>query len=112
MRLFTVGHGARTTEQLIAVLHDGGIELLVDVRRFSGSRRHPHLSRERLAADLPTPYEWWGEDLGGRRKPVAETRHPEWRKEAFQATPTGWTRRCSRLPSTGCWPRPPNGARR
>lgn len=85
MRLFTVGHGARTTEQLAAVLADGGIELLVDVRRFPGSRRHPHLSRERLAAELPTPYEWWGDELGGRRKPIPETRHPEWRNEAFQA---------------------------
>lgn len=85
MRLSTVGHGARTTEQLTAVLVDGGVGLLVDVRRFPGSRRHPHLSRERLAAELSTPYEWWGDDLGGRRKPVAETRHPEWRNQSFQA---------------------------
>ena len=85
MRLFTVGHGTRTTEQLSAVLTDGGVELLVDVRRFPGSRRHPHLSRERLAVELPTPYEWWGDALGGRRKPAVETRHPEWRNEAFRA---------------------------
>lgn len=85
MRLFTVGHGTRTTEELVAVLHDGGVERLVDVRRFPGSRRHPHLARERLAEDLPVAYEWQGEALGGRRKPVAESRHPEWRNDAFRA---------------------------
>jgi len=89
VRLFTVGHGTRTTEELVAVLTDGGIELLVDVRRFPGSRRHPHLARERLAAELATPYEWWGDELGGRRKPVAETRHPQWRNEAFRAYADG-----------------------
>ncbi|MBW3669848.1 MAG: DUF488 domain-containing protein [Actinobacteria bacterium] len=85
MRLFTVGHGNRTTDELVAVLADGGVARLVDVRRFPGSRRHPHLARERLVEDLPLAYEWWGEALGGRRKPVAETRHPEWRNDAFRA---------------------------
>lgn len=85
MRLFTVGHGNRTTDELMAVLRDGEVARLVDVRRFPGSRRHPHLARERLAEDLPVAYEWWGEALGGRRKPVAESRHPEWRNEAFRA---------------------------
>lgn len=85
MPLFTVGHGNRTTDELVAVLADGGVARLVDVRRFPGSRRHPHLARGRLVEDLPLAYEWWGEALGGRRKPVAETRHPEWRNDAFRA---------------------------
>lgn len=85
MRLFTVGHGTRTTEQLTAVLRSGGIERLVDVRRFPGSRRHPHLSREWLEHDLPIAYEWWGDELGGRRKLAPDSRHPEWRNESFRA---------------------------
>lgn len=85
MRLFTVGHGTRTTEELAAVLQDGSVERLVDVRRFPGSRRHPHLSRERLSAELPLAYEWWGEELGGRRKLGPDSRHPEWRNESFRA---------------------------
>lgn len=84
-RLLTVGHGARTAEQLAAVLVDGGVALLVDVRRFPGSRRHPHFGREALARSLPVAYEWWGEELGGRRPPAAESRHPEWRNDAFRA---------------------------
>ena len=83
--LFTVGHGTRTTEELVAVLRDAGVERLVDVRRFPGSRRNPHLSREALAADLPLAYEWWGEELGGRRSGGTESRHPAWRNDAFRA---------------------------
>lgn len=85
MRLFTVGHGTRTTDELVAVLREGGVERLVDVRRFPGSRRNPHLAREALARDLPLAYEWWGEELGGRRSAVEPTRHPEWRNAAFRA---------------------------
>lgn len=86
-RLFTVGHGTRTTEELVAVLSSAGVIRLVDVRRFPGSRRNPHLSRDALAADLPAPlaYEWWGESLGGRRSRVEPTRHPAWRNDAFRA---------------------------
>lgn len=90
VRLFTVGHGTRTTDELVAVLRDAGVELLVDVRRFPGSRRNPHLSREALARDLPVAYEWWGEELGGRRSPVPDSRHPAWRNDAFRAY-ADWT---------------------
>ena len=64
--LLTVGHGTSTTEELAARLTGAGVELLVDVRRFPGSRRHPHLSREALADSLPVDYRW-EERLGGRR---------------------------------------------
>lgn len=90
MSLYTVGHGNRTTDELVAVLRDAGVERLVDVRRFPGSRRNPHLSREALARDLPLAYEWWGEELGGRRKPVADSKHTEWRNDAFRAY-ADWT---------------------
>jgi uncharacterized protein (DUF488 family) len=87
--LFTVGHGTRTTDELAAVLRSAGVELLVDVRRFPGSRRNPHLSREALAADLPErglEYQWWGEELGGRRRALKTgSRHPAWRNDAFRA---------------------------
>lgn len=85
MLLSTVGHGTRTTEQLAAVLRDGGVARLVDVRRFPGSRRHPHLSREALARDLPLAYEWWGEELGGRRSGAPQSPHTHWRNASFRA---------------------------
>ena len=87
MTLFTVGHGRRSLPELAAVLADAGVSLLVDVRRFPGSRRHPHLARANLEAQLPTlgvAYEWC-EALGGRRRRVAGSRHTAWRNDAFAA---------------------------
>lgn len=86
--VFTIGHGTRTTQELASLLTDADVELIVDVRRFPGSRRHPHLAREPLAKDLPAlgvAYEWWGEELGGRRSRPGPTKHPAWRNAAFQA---------------------------
>jgi uncharacterized protein (DUF488 family) len=69
VRVFTVGHGARPLEELVETLRGAGVETLVDVRRFPGSRRHPQFNRESLAAALPaTGIEYLHEvDLGGRR---------------------------------------------
>ena len=66
MTLLTVGHGTSTPEELSARLAGAGVELLVDVRRFPGSRKHPHLSREAMQEWLPVDYRW-EERLGGRR---------------------------------------------
>jgi len=85
--LWTIGHGARTTENLLATLLDAGIEVVVDVRRFPGSRRHPHLAREALSEALPAGgvgYEWAGEALGGRRSVRADSPHVALRNDAFR----------------------------
>ena len=50
--IYTIGHSTRTIEQFIALLKGHGVELLVDVRRFPGSRRHPHFGSAALAASL------------------------------------------------------------
>jgi uncharacterized protein (DUF488 family) len=88
--VFTVGHGTRTLEELVALLRAAEVKLLVDVRRFPGSRRHPHFAREALEASLPAlgvEYDWRGEELGGRRsrKKDGTSRHPAWRNDAFGA---------------------------
>jgi uncharacterized protein (DUF488 family) len=88
--VFTVGHGTRTTEGLAELLREGEVTLLDDVRRFPGSRRHPHFARDALAETLPglgIEYEWRGEELGGRRsqKRDGTSRHPAWRNDAFGA---------------------------
>lgn len=72
MRVWTIGHGTRTSEELVASLHEAGVETLVDVRRFPGSRRNPQFNQAPLADDL----EHAGiaylhvPDLGGRRSSV------------------------------------------
>jgi uncharacterized protein (DUF488 family) len=86
--LYTVGHGTRSTDELLTVLRSGGVGRVVDVRRFPGSRRHPHLGREPLAAALAqagVAYDWAGEALGGRRSGVEPSRHPALRNAAFRA---------------------------
>ena len=52
MTVFTIGHGVRTSEELIATLAEGGVRTLVDVRRFPGSRRNPQFNQGPLAAAL------------------------------------------------------------
>lgn len=77
-RVFTVGHGARSAEELVAVLRAAGVGELVDIRRHPGSRRHPQFGREPLAAALARAgvgYRWEGEALGGRRSARADSRH-------------------------------------
>lgn len=85
-RLWTVGHGARPAQALVAVVREPAIEVLVDIRRFPGSRRHPQFGREALAATLAgagVRYEWQGEALGGRRSRSPTTRHTALRHAAF-----------------------------
>jgi uncharacterized protein (DUF488 family) len=44
---FTIGRGMRLLEELVATLRKAGVETLVDVRRFRGSRRNPQFNQER-----------------------------------------------------------------
>ena len=66
---FTVGHSSCTAEELAALLQENGVDTLVDVRRFPGSRRHPHFNRGRLEATLKAKGIGYrhSEALGGRR---------------------------------------------
>jgi uncharacterized protein (DUF488 family) len=52
--LYTVGHGTRPIEELLETLVGAGVETLVDVRRYPGSRRNPQFNRDALAASLAT----------------------------------------------------------
>jgi uncharacterized protein (DUF488 family) len=47
-RVFTIGHGVRPIEELVAMLQDAGVQTLVDVRRFPGSRRNPQYNQQLL----------------------------------------------------------------
>jgi uncharacterized protein (DUF488 family) len=84
----TIGHGTKSSEELIEMLRAAGVSRLVDVRRFPGSRRHPQFSRAALEQSLNAAvldYQWAGEELGGRRKGAENSRHPAWRNRSFRA---------------------------
>ncbi len=69
------------------MLREAGVEAIADVRRFAGSRRHPHFGAETLAESLPARglrYEPFPE-LGGRRKPAPDSVNEGWEHQAFRA---------------------------
>lgn len=90
LRLYTIGHSSRTFDELHALLDRHGIELLVDVRRFPGSRRQPWFGQDELHDALlerGVGYRHLRE-LGGRR--AGEAGAPDewggaWRNASFRA---------------------------
>ena len=67
--IVTVGHSNHPLDRFLALLDQHEVEALVDIRRFPGSRKHPHFNRDNLAVALPksgVEYRWL-EALGGRR---------------------------------------------
>ena len=50
--VFTIGHGVRPVDELVAMLREEGVRTLVDVRRFPGSRRNPQFNQQPLSAAL------------------------------------------------------------
>lgn len=84
--LMTIGHSTLPIEVFLRVLKENGCELLVDVRRYPGSRRHPQFGQERLFASLATEGIGgvWREGLGGRRRAQPDSINTGWRNEAFR----------------------------
>lgn len=88
MGVWTIGHGTRTSEQLVATLREARVETLVDVRRFPGSRRNPQFNQAALADDLERAGIAYlnAPDLGGRRSGVpGEERFACLRVSAFRS---------------------------
>lgn len=86
-RIYTIGHSTRTLDELVSLLRDHGVTRLADIRRYPGSRRYPHFSRESLEHSLPEAgiaYEHF-EDLGGRRRAAKDSPNAAWENEQFRA---------------------------
>ncbi|HZA76571.1 MAG TPA: DUF488 domain-containing protein [Acidimicrobiales bacterium] len=84
--LLTVGHGTLPATGLVALLTGAGVALLVDVRSYPGSRRHPQFGRDQLERSLRAAgidYRW-ERRLGGRRKVRPGSPHVALRNEAFR----------------------------
>jgi uncharacterized protein (DUF488 family) len=69
MTIYTVGHGVRPIEELVATLREAGVRTLVDVRRFPSSRRNPQFNQAALAEALTAAGIAYRHalELGGRR---------------------------------------------
>lgn len=84
--VFTLGHSTRPMDEFLGLLREHGVQVLVDVRRYPGSRRHPQYSRDALAASLQEAgIRYMHEpDLGGRRAARPGSPHTAWRVDAFR----------------------------
>ena len=84
--VFTVGHSTLPIDKFLAVLAAYGIEQLADVRTVPRSRRNPQFSADALQASLAAAgisYVPLAE-LGGLRKPRADSANLGWRNESFR----------------------------
>jgi uncharacterized protein (DUF488 family) len=85
--LLTVGHSTADAAPFAELLGRAGVELLVDVRSFPGSRKFPQFGREQMQTWLPAAgVEYrWEPRLGGRRpKTVADSPHTALRQQSFR----------------------------
>ena len=85
----TIGHGTSSADGFAQLVTGAGIETIVDVRRFPGSRRHPHFGADAMSEWLNAAgvQYLWLPALGGRRKgapasPNLGLRNPQFRAYA------------------------------
>lgn len=88
MVIYSIGHSTHTKEEFIDMLNQAQVDLLVDVRAFPASRKHPQFKQEAMM-------EWLSEAglkyqhfplLGGRRtksSDVQDELNGAWRNQSF-----------------------------
>ncbi|TMQ24134.1 MAG: DUF488 domain-containing protein [Candidatus Rokuibacteriota bacterium] len=86
MDAWSVGHSTRTLEDLVALLHEHGVRLVADVRRFPRSRRHPQFDTAALADALPAAGVAYVHlpGLGGFRRAQRDSPNTAWRNSSFR----------------------------
>jgi len=84
--VWTIGHSTRSGEEFLEILKAHGVEVLVDVRTFPGSRRYPQFNRAALSESLAEAgIEYRHEPrLGGRRAPRKDSHNTAWRNPQFR----------------------------
>lgn len=86
LTVWAVGHSSYPAETFLALLLAHRIEVVADVRRFPGSRKHPHFGAKVLKDQLASAgigYEGFPE-LGGRRTPRPDSHNTAWRNLSFR----------------------------
>ena len=84
--LWTIGHSTHPIDEFVEILRAHEIARIADVRRFPGSRAQPQFNPDALRASLAEHGIAYSPllELGGRRKPLADTAHTAWRNDAFR----------------------------
>jgi uncharacterized protein (DUF488 family) len=84
--IWTIGHSTRPIEEFIKLLKSFDISQLIDIRTYPGSRRYPHFNKEVLEEFLNKEDIIYRHmiELGGRRKPLADSINTAWRHASFR----------------------------
>lgn len=89
MEIWTIGHFNHSIEHFVQLLMQQRMSLLVDVRRFPGSRAFPQFNQESLDQSLTQAgmRYLWLEALGGRRPKSSqdgESPNEGWQNKSFR----------------------------
>lgn len=85
-RLFTIGHSNRSLADFLELVREFRLEVLVDVRRYPRSKRHPQFDAAALTealAHMDIRYHHMPE-LGGYREPTNLAAHPALTEPMFK----------------------------
>ena len=84
--IYTLGHSTLSYADFLSLLNLYHIELLMDIRRFPGSRKFPAYNKENLEINLPKDNIQYihGRELGGRRTVQPNSVNHIWRNKSFQ----------------------------
>src|ERR1700739_1767761 len=85
---FTIGHSNRSISEFLALLENGGIKLIADVRAFPRSRTNPQYNRDVLPntlSEFQIGYEHLAAlgGLRGRKCDVPKTVNAFWQNASF-----------------------------
>jgi uncharacterized protein (DUF488 family) len=89
--LFTIGHSNHKWSDFISILKGNHVDLLVDVRRYPGSRACPQFNREQMTTKLHEQNMSYIhiEKLGGRRSAIDRKQdgynNNGWKSKSFRA---------------------------
>ena len=85
-RIYTIGHSNRSIDDFIELLTKNGIQQLVDIRLFPGSRTNPQFGKDALARSLAGAGIAYLHEprLGGRRRPAKNSTNLGWRNTSFR----------------------------
>jgi uncharacterized protein (DUF488 family) len=85
-KIFTIGHVALPAERFVQLLQQHGIRLVVDIRRFPGSRTSPQFNPQELRLTLAHAGIGYAhlEALGGRRRARPDSLNTVWNNESFR----------------------------
>ncbi len=78
--IYSIGHSTHPMDEFVRLLQTHEIRCLVDIRRFSTSKKYPQFTRANLSERVNQDqinYVWLGEQLGGFRTGGYETCKPK-----------------------------------